>query len=102
MLNEQRVRLIFGLKLKQLRQSGSLSLKELAEICGISVSYLNEIEKGKKFPKTEKIVALAQALGVTYEEMVSLKLTKNLTPVAELLNTELSKRVAVRYVWDWY
>ncbi len=89
MLNEQRVRLIFGLKLKQLRQSGSLSLKELAEICGISVSYLNEIEKGKKFPKTEKIVALAQALGVTYDEMVSLKLTKNLTPVAELLNTEI-------------
>ncbi|QQS29925.1 MAG: helix-turn-helix domain-containing protein [Sphingobacteriales bacterium] len=93
MLIEQKVRMIFGLKLRQLRQKGGWSLKGLAENCGISVSYLNEIEKGKKFPKTEKIVALSQALGVSYEEMVSLKVTKNLTPVAELLNSDFLKEL---------
>ena len=89
MLSDQKVRLIFGLKLKQLRHDRNLSLKELAEVCGISVSYLNEIEKGKKYPKSEKIVALAHALEVPYDEMVSLKLGKTLAPVNELLNSEI-------------
>lgn len=89
MINEHKVRLIFGLKLKQLRQAKNLSLKELAENCGISISYLNEIEKGKKYPKTEKIVALSKSLNEPYDELVSLKLTKNLTPINDLLNSEL-------------
>lgn len=89
MLSEHKVRLIFGLKLKQLRHTQNLSLKELSELSGISVSYLNEIEKGKKHPKSDKIVSLAQALEVPYDEMVSLKLGKTLAPVHELLNSEI-------------
>lgn len=83
------IKLIFGLKVKQLRQEKGLSLNELAEKCSLSVSYLNEIEKGKKYPKSEKILQLASALGVSYDEITSLKLTKNLTPIAELLDSNI-------------
>ena len=55
-------RIIFGLKVKQLRQDKGLSFAELAKATGMSVSYLNEIEKGKKFPKDDKVAALALAL----------------------------------------
>jgi transcriptional regulator with XRE-family HTH domain len=58
-LNE---RILFGLKLKQLRQKKNLSFAELAAETGMSISYLNEIEKGKKFPKEEKLDKLAAAL----------------------------------------
>lgn len=81
--------MILGLKLKQLRQEKKLSLNELAEKSSLSVSYLNEIEKGKKYPKAEKIAQLAQALGVNYDELISLKLTKNLTPIAELIDSNI-------------
>ena len=81
--------MILGLKLKQLRQEKHLSLNELAAKSSLSVSYLNEIEKGKKYPKAEKIAQLAQALSVNYDELISLKLTKNLTPIAELIDSNI-------------
>ncbi|MGH7601335.1 MAG: helix-turn-helix domain-containing protein, partial [bacterium] len=59
------LRLILGIKLKQLRQERSYSLKDLTEKTGLSLSYLSEIENGKKYPKPEKIIQIAQALGTT-------------------------------------
>ncbi|MBI1286863.1 MAG: helix-turn-helix domain-containing protein [Flavobacteriales bacterium] len=88
-LNEENIKLIFGLKLKQFRTAKKLSLTELAEKAGLSVSYINEIEKGKKYPKAEKISTLANALDVTYDKLVSLKLDKQLAPVGEVLNSRL-------------
>lgn len=86
---EENIKLIFGLKLRQLRTSKKLSQSELSEKSGLSVSYLNEIEKGKKYPKAEKVVTLAAALDVPYDRMVSIKLDKQLAPVGEILNTRL-------------
>ena len=88
-MREENIRLIFGLKLRQLRQEKSLSLAALSKIAGMSASYLNEIEKGKKYPKTEKILVLAEALNVPYDELVSLKLTRNLAPLNDLLTSHL-------------
>ncbi|MEO0898429.1 MAG: XRE family transcriptional regulator, partial [Bacteroidota bacterium] len=86
-INKQNIKLIFGLKLKQLRVQKGLSFAQLSKAAGVSVSYLNEIEKGKKYPKTDKIIALAQALDVSYDQLVSLKLSKKMAPIAELLNS---------------
>lgn len=89
MVREENIRLIFGLKLRQLRQERNLSLAALAKIAGMSASYLNEIEKGKKYPKTEKVLVLAETLKVPYDELVSLKLTRNLAPLNDLLTSHL-------------
>ncbi|MDX2284827.1 MAG: helix-turn-helix domain-containing protein [Bacteroidia bacterium] len=86
---KQHVRLIFGLKLKQLRQQKGLSFQELSKAAGVSVSYLNEIEKGKKYPQSDKILALAAALDVSYDQLVSLKLSRKLAPIAELISSGL-------------
>lgn len=92
-LKEEDIRLIFGLKLKRARQAQDLSLAQLGQMTGLSVSYLNEIEKGRKYPKAEKIGALAKALGTTFDKLVSLKLDKHLAPVGELLESGLLKDV---------
>jgi transcriptional regulator with XRE-family HTH domain len=88
-MTEENIRLIFGLKLKELRQQNNMNLAELSKASGISVSYLNEIEKGKKYPKSNKITALSSALNTDYDYMVSLQLAKNLAPLAELLKSNL-------------
>lgn len=80
-------RIIFGLKAKQLRQKNRLSFAELAAATGMSLSYLNEIEKGKKFPKQDKIEALATALGTTAEELTDGHLGRHLAPVENLLRS---------------
>jgi len=87
--DREKVRLIFGLKLKQLRNDLGLSTYELANRTGLSPSYVNEIEKGKKYPKSEKVFALAKALDTTYDTLVSLKVSKQLEPVVELLNSDI-------------
>lgn len=80
-------RMLFGLKVKQLRARKNLSFSELSGQTGISVSYLNEIEKGKKYPKKDKVSSLAQALGVTVDHLVSDDYDEHIAPVAELLQS---------------
>ena len=92
-LKEDDIRLILGLKLKRARQAEGLSLAELGQRTRLSVSYLNEIEKGRKYPKAEKLAALAKALGTTFDKLVSLKLDKHLAPVGELLQGGILKEV---------
>jgi len=87
------IKLIFGLKLKQLRQDKNLSLSELAVKSGLSVSYLNEIESGKKYPKADKIAVLSEALNVNYDKLVSLKLSRNLAPIGDLLDSKVLEQL---------
>lgn len=88
-LREENIKLIFGIKLRQLRQEKKLSLSQLSQLTGISISYLNEIEKGKKYPKTDKIAVISQALNVDYNYLVSLHLNKKLSPIADLLKSNI-------------
>jgi DNA-binding XRE family transcriptional regulator len=88
-INTDNVRLVFGLKLKQLRLDKGLSLSELSQKSGLSISYINEIEKGKKYPKSDKIIALAAAMDVDYDTLVSLKLSKRLEPISDLLSSNI-------------
>ncbi|MCF6348678.1 MAG: XRE family transcriptional regulator [Flavobacteriaceae bacterium] len=92
-VEEEYIRLIFGLKLKQIRTERNLSLFGLSKLTGLSKSYLNEIEKGKKYPKTDKIVILSEALDVPYDHLVSLKLDKNLAPIGEILQSKILKEI---------
>jgi len=80
-------KIIFGLKVKQLRQEQKLSFSDLSKTSGMSLSYLNEIEKGKKFPKQDKVRNLAKALGTTREELTDGKLGRHLAPVTQLLQS---------------
>jgi len=83
------IRLIFGLKLHQLRLDNELSLTKLSNETGISKSYLNEIEKGKKYPRPEKIYKLAKTLNTSYDDLVSLQLHKNLAPISQLIQSNV-------------
>ena len=88
-VSSDKVKIIFGLKIRQLRLDKKMSLSEVAEKSNFSISYLNEIEKGKKYPKTDKIMALSETFGIEYDSLVSLKLSKQLEPIAELLNSNI-------------
>lgn len=92
-MEQEYIKLIFGLKLKQVRTEQGLSLYGLSKLSGLSKSYLNEIEKGKKYPKPDKIAALAEHLDVPYDDLVSLKLDRNLAPIGEILQSKLLKEI---------
>jgi len=93
LMKEDYIKLIFGLKLKQIRTGKNLSLFGLSKLSGLSKSYLNEIENGKKYPKPDKIAILSEKLDVPYDQMVSLKLDKNLAPIGDLLQSKILKEI---------
>ncbi len=80
------VRLTLGLKVHLLRRQLGLSYQQLSDKTGLAVSYLHNIEKGRKYPKGDKILALAKALGTDYDYLVSLEADKQLQPVIDLLH----------------
>lgn len=87
------IKTVFGLKLKQQRQKKNWSLQDLAIKTGLSKSYLNEIENGKKYPKHDKIIQLSEALSCTFDDLVSTKLDKSLAPFNEILQSDFFKEV---------
>ena len=56
------VNIIFGMKLRQARMEAELTLTEFAQQCELSPSYVTEIEKGRKYPRVDKIMKIAEVL----------------------------------------
>lgn len=91
--SDEKRRIIFGIKLREARENIKYSLKKLGALCDISPSYLNEIEKGKKYPAEDKIERLAKHLEVDREWLQSEKLDKKLAPVSDLLESGILKEL---------
>ena len=77
-MNMDLVNIIFGMKLRQARMKTGMTLTEFAERCELSPSYLTEIEKGRKYPKADKIIRMAEVLDKSYDELVSIKLAPSM------------------------
>ncbi len=90
------LRLLLGLKLKRLRQDRGASLKEIAQSAGVSVSYLSEIEKGKKYPKTDKLIDLARALGVPFDDLVSQRVDEPLRALKQAIGSPFAQEFPFR------
>ncbi|HXG01701.1 MAG TPA: helix-turn-helix transcriptional regulator, partial [Bacteroidota bacterium] len=88
-VNPENLRLILGVKLKQLRTERDLSLSELAAKSNLSVSYLSEIEKGKKYPTPDKLLQIARAIGVSFDELVSVQVSESLDSLSTFLKSPL-------------
>jgi transcriptional regulator with XRE-family HTH domain len=78
-------KVIFGMKLRQYREQANFSLTDFAGRTGLSTSYITEIEHGKKYPKAEKIARMAEVLGRNYDDLVSIRLDDELSPLAGFL-----------------
>ncbi len=62
---------VLATKLRQLRRHADLTLLQLSQRCGISVSTLSKMEHGQLSPTYEKIAALARGLEVDVAELFS-------------------------------
>lgn len=75
-----------GPRLKQLRQRREITLTDLSQETGISVSTLSRLESGLRRPTLEQLLPLARAHGVTLDELVDAPPTGNprinLRPIA--------------------
>jgi transcriptional regulator with XRE-family HTH domain len=54
-----------GKRIKQCRESLGLTQEELAEKTGFTVNYISTLERGKSFPRCEKLIILINSLEVS-------------------------------------
>ncbi|HEU5423662.1 MAG TPA: helix-turn-helix transcriptional regulator [Nitrolancea sp.] len=93
--NETRQRI--GPAIRTLRQEHHLSLSDLAQQTGISVSYLSRLEKGKSVPSFTLLYRLAQVLGVDIGFFVETE--KTATEIDQRLEQALSRTKLPRSIW---
>ena len=58
-----------GELLKEQRQASRLSLRQLADLAGVSNPYLSQIERGLRKPSAEVLQQLAKALRISAEQL---------------------------------
>ena len=63
-MDENKVKLTFGLTIKQIRISRSLSQEQLAEITGLHRTYISEVERGDRNLSLINIIKLCNALQI--------------------------------------
>jgi len=86
----------FGQRLRELRQSKSMTQKELAEKIGISFAYVSKLETGTKSPPREKIIlTLAKVLDANDADIDELfGLAKKMpSDLREQIDTEMIRRL---------
>lgn len=86
------INIIFGMKVRQARLEAGLTLADLSRLSELSPSYLTEIEKGRKYPRADKIVKMAAVLDKEYDDLVSIKLAPSLRYLESTLASSTIRR----------
>ena len=61
-----------GARIRRARTTRNMSQLELAEVCGISVPYVSDVERGKKCFSVDILLRIAQALQVSADWLLRL------------------------------
>ena len=69
---EKEILLQFGRRIRQLRKNDNLSQEQLAEITGLHRNYIGMVERGERNLTLQTVERLAQDLGVTAIELMTL------------------------------
>ncbi|MEU4565544.1 helix-turn-helix domain-containing protein [Micromonospora sp. NPDC023956] len=81
------LRRVIGGVLRRLRVRQGRTLREVAEVAGVSVPYLSEVERGRKEASSEVLAAICRALGIRLSDLLEearddLRRVEPRTPVA--------------------
>ena len=74
---------LIGMRIRQYREAKSLSQEELADNAGISWRHLNYVEHGERKISVDVLIALANALDVNANDLLTDHLTGSNTSMKE-------------------
>ena len=80
------IRATFGQNIRIFRSRRNWSQADLAEFAGISINFLSDIERGKKWPHPDTLSKLADALEINVFELF----------LEENMNTSLDNKLLMR------
>ncbi|SDZ53981.1 helix-turn-helix domain-containing protein [Herbiconiux ginsengi] len=97
-IDTEAVKLLLGQRLRDLRGSQRVSLRQLAAIVGCSASALSQIENGLVWPSVDLLMRVAHELGASFDELLGQREgpaspTRTDSPVASIDSIELTSSV---------
>jgi transcriptional regulator with XRE-family HTH domain len=81
----------FAKRVRNLRRSTKLSLEKAAERGDITANFWGDVERGKKVPSLDTIVAMAKGLGVSPRILLSLEREDDERDLRKRIQTVLDK-----------
>lgn len=66
---EPNLAITLGQRLRDLRESAGLSLREVAKAANISAPFLSDVELGRRFPTNETLALIAEKLRASADEL---------------------------------
>jgi transcriptional regulator with XRE-family HTH domain len=67
----RRIRLVFGARVRDMRQGLGLSQTDVAARAGVSLTYVSQIERGTRNPTLAVLIQLSRALGTNPETLIA-------------------------------
>ena len=62
-----------GLELRRMREERGLTVEELSQKSGVSVTTIRVSERGQRAPSDDTVARLARPLGLTFDEVWALQ-----------------------------
>ncbi len=63
------IRILFGQRLREIRERKQLSQEKLAALAGLNRTYISKIERGERNISVETVAKLAQALDIPIDQL---------------------------------
>jgi transcriptional regulator with XRE-family HTH domain len=81
----------FGRRLRQIRTSKNIPSTIIALKIGVEETYIPQLERGEKLPSFDTLVYLANALGVTTDELLCDYIEAEKTIVSNYISQKMEK-----------
>lgn len=83
-------RTLFAQRIRRLRKAAKLSLEEAAERGNITGNFWGDVERGKKVPSLDTIVAMAKGLGLQPSTLLLLEREEDPRDIRKRIDTVLA------------
>lgn len=90
--------MFFGIRLKELREERNLLQRQLASSLEIDTPLYSKIERGDRRAKREQVIMLADLLGASKDELLTLWLASQ---IYELVKNDNNAQEALQYVLNY-
>lgn len=89
-----------GQRLRELRESAGLSLREVAKAANVSAPFLSDVERGRRFPTNKTLALIAQKLRASADDLKKHDHRSALADLKRLAEGSPSLGAAVRALVD--
>ncbi len=90
----------FGQRIRELRETQDLSLREFAQKLDLSAAFVSDVELGRRYPSEEFLVKMAKVLGVDAQDLKTYDPRAPLEELKQISEKNPAFAVALRKIVD--